>query len=204
MKEKYHRAITEEVLRPFFAPAALEEIIRANVGQDALRYQFGHDHFHYDNSAFRAGDAYLAEQRRQVIETLQQTGPVSVARAAFGRLTHSAQDFYAHSNYITLWRERNPDAAPEQIDPLLPEILADARLVSGRIYAPLEYFSFFSLFAPLVLPLLPRDSHAWMNKDDPSRPGFQEAYVAARKRTRLELEEIRRVLSPAQWQAWSK
>lgn len=204
MKEKYHRAITEEVLRPFFAPAALEEIIRANVGQDALRYQFGHDHFHYDNSAFRAGDAYLAEQRRQVIETLQQTGPVSVARAAFGRLTHSAQDFYAHSNYITLWRERNPDAAPEQIDPLLPEILADARLVSGRIYAPLEYFSFFSLFAPLVLPLLPRDSHAWMNKDDPSRPGFQDAYVAARKRTRLELEEIRRVLSPAQWQAWSK
>ncbi|MCX7755062.1 MAG: hypothetical protein N2117_07425 [Anaerolineales bacterium] len=204
MKEKYHRAITEEVLRPFFAPAALEEIIRANVGQDALRYQFGHDHFHYDNSAFRAGDAYLAEQRRQVIETLQQTGPVSVARAAFGRLTHSAQDFYAHSNYITLWRERNPDAAPEQIDPLLPEILADARLVSGRIYAPLEYFSFFSLFAPLVLPLLPRDSHAWMNKDDPARPGFQEAYVAARKRTRLELEEIRRVLSPAQWQAWSK
>lgn len=204
MKEKYHRAITEEVLRPFFAPAALEEIIRANVGQDALRYQFGHDHFHYDNSAFRAGDAYLAEQRRQVIETLQHTGPVSVARAAFGRLTHSAQDFYAHSNYITLWRERNPDAAPEQIDPLLPEILADARLVSGRIYAPLEYFSFFSLFAPLVLPLLPRDSHAWMNKDDPSRPGFQDAYVAARKRTRLELEEIRRVLSPAQWQAWSK
>ena len=39
---------------------------------------------------------------------------------AFGRLTHTAQDFYAHSNYVALWRERNPAAPPDQIDALLP------------------------------------------------------------------------------------
>lgn len=202
MKERYHRALTEEALRPHFAPAALEEIVRANLGQDALRYQFGHDHFHYDNNAFRAGDAYLAQQRRLVLETLQQGGPASAARAAFGRLTHSAQDFYAHSSYVTLWRERFPQAAPEDIEPLLPELLNDPRLISGRIYPPLEYLTFFPALAPLVIPFLPRDSHAWMNRDDPSRPDFDYAYAAALKRTRLEWEAIARALTPSQQQAW--
>jgi hypothetical protein len=75
----------------------------------------------------------------------------------------------------------------------------DARLISGRIYPPLEYFSFLPLLAPLVIPLLPRDSHAWMNKDDPSRPDFDYAYAAAVKRTENELEQIRRALTPQQF-----
>lgn len=202
MKERYHRALTEEALRPHFAPAALEEIVRANLGQDALRYQFGHDHFHYDNNAFQAGNAYLAQQRRLVLETLQRGGPASTARAAFGRLTHSAQDFYAHSNYVTLWRERFPQAAPEEIEPLVPDLLSDPRLISGRIYPPLEYLTFFPLLAPLVIPLLPRDSHAWMNRDDPSRPDFDYAYAAALKRTRLEWQAIHSALTPSAQQAW--
>lgn len=202
MKERYHRALTEEALRPHFAPAALEEIVRANLGQDALRYQFGHDHFHYDNNAFQAGDAYLAQQRRLVLETLQRGGPASTARAAFGRLTHSAQDFYAHSNYVTLWRERFPQAAPEEIEPLLPDLLSDPRLISGRIYPPLEYLTFFPWLAALVIPLLPRDSHAWMNRDDPSRPDFDYAYAAALKRTRLEWQAIHSALTPSAQQAW--
>lgn len=198
MKEKYHRAITEQALRLHFEPAALEEVVRANLGQDVLRYQFGHDHFHYDNNSFAAGDAYIEEQRRTVIETLRSGGPASFARAAFGRLTHTAQDFYAHSNYTALWRERHPGATPDAIDPYLTEVVSDARLISGRIYPPLEYFSFLPLFAPLVIPLLPRDSHAWMNKDDPSRPDFDYAYTAAVKRTKDELQQIRSALAPQQ------
>jgi uncharacterized membrane protein YccC len=199
MKEKYHRAITEQALRQHFDPAALEQVICANLGQDSIRYQFGHDHFHYDNNSFAAGDAYIAEQRRVVIQTLQGGGPASLARAAFGRLTHTAQDFYAHSNYTALWRERHPGAAPDAIDPYQAEVVRDARLISGRIYPPLEYFSFLPLLAPLVIPLLPRDSHAWMNKDDPSRPDFDYAYAAAVKRTENELEQIRRALTPQQF-----
>ncbi len=202
MKEKYHRAITEQALRPHFGPAALEEIVRANLGQDVIRYQFGHDHFHYDNNSFAAGDAYIEEQRRAVIQTLQRGGPASLARAAFGRLTHTAQDFYAHSNYIALWREMHPGAAPEAIDPYLSEVVNDSHLISGRIYPPLEYISFLPLLAPLVIPLLPRDSHAWMNKDDPSRPDFDYAYTAAVKRTENELEQICRALTPQQISAF--
>lgn len=202
MKEKYHRAITEQALRPHFDSTALEEIVRANLGQDAIRYQFGHDHFHYDNNAFAAGDAYIAEQRRSVVETLQAGKPASLARAAFGRLTHSAQDFYAHSNYTALWRERHPGAAPNDIEPYLAEVVSDSRLISGRIYPPLEYFSFLPLLAPLVIPLLPRDSHAWMNKDDPSRPDFAYAFAAAVKRTQHEMEQIRCALTQQQFSSF--
>lgn len=202
MKEKYHRAITEQALRPHFDAAMLEEIVRANLGQDVIRYQFSHDHFHYDNNAFAAGDAYIAEQRRAVIETLQGGGPASLARAAFGRLTHTAQDFYAHSNYTALWRERHPGAMPDDIAPYLAEVVSDPRLKSGRIYPPLEYLSFLPLLAPLVIPMLPRDSHAWMNKDDPSRPDFDYAYVAAVKRTEYELQQIRRAITPKQFSSF--
>lgn len=203
MKEKYHRAITEQALRPHFDPAALEEVVRANLGQDAIIYQFGHDHFHYDNNSFAAGDAYIEEQRQAVIQTMRGGGPASLARVAFGRLTHTAQDFYAHSNYTALWRERYPGAAPDAIDPYLAEVVSNSRLKSGRIYPPLEYLSFLPLLAPLVLPLLPRDSHAWMNKDDPSRLDFEYAFAAAVKRTEDELEQIRIALTPHQFSGFS-
>jgi len=202
MKGKYHRAITEQALQPHFELAALEEIVRANLGQDVIQYQFGHDHFHYDNNSFAAGDAYIEEQRRVVIQTLQSGGTASLARAAFGRLTHTAQDFYAHSNYIALWCEKHPGAAPDAIDPYLAEVVSDSRLISGRIYPPLEYFSFIPPLAPLVIPLLPRDSHAWMNKDDPSRPDFAYAYAAAVKRTANELQKTCRALTPQQISAF--
>lgn len=198
MKAKYHRAITEQALRPHFSSDALESIIQANVGQDAIRYQLGYDHFHYDNNSFVAGDAYITEQRRAVLEALQNGGNVSLARAAFGRLVHTAQDFYAHSNYTALWRERHSGAAPDQIHPQLAEVIHDPRLKSGRLYYPLELFAFIPLFKPLILPLLPRDSHAWVNKDDPGQPDFDYACIAAVKRTVLEFERVQDTLSPSQ------
>lgn len=197
MKLRYHRAITGQALEGQLAPAALETIIAANLGQDALPYQIGHDHFHYDSNSFAAGDAYLEEQRRLIADALAR-GQAVPARQAFGRLTHAAQDFYAHSNYVALWRERNPAAAPDQIRPQLEEVLGDARLCSGRLYYPLEVLSFVPALQPLVLPLLPRDSHAWMNKDDPSRPDFEFACLAAVYRTALEFQRLLESLSPAQ------
>jgi hypothetical protein len=198
MKEKYHRAITEQALRPHFSSDSLESIVQANLRQDAIRYQFGYDHFHYDNNSFAAADAYITEQRRAVIDALQNGADVSLARAAFGRLIHTAQDFYAHSNYTALWRERHSGAAPDQIHPQLAEVIGDSRLKSGRLYYPLELFAFIPLFKPLILPLLPHDSHAWVNKDDPGQPDFDYAYTAAVKRTILEFECVRDALSLGQ------
>lgn len=206
MKLRYHRSITTQALDKHVSPGALETIIAANLGQDALRYQFGHDHFHCDNNSFSASDAYIRQQRRAVGDALANSEtlpapPTTVPKAvwrAFGRLTHTAQDFYAHSNYVTLWRERCPDARADQIDPLLGELLNDSRLRSGRLYYPLEALSFVPGLQALVVPLLPLDSHARMNKDDSSRPGFDFAYAAAVKRTELEFQNIIRTLTPAQ------
>jgi len=202
VKASYHRAITEQALQPYFGSTALETIVAANLGQDAIRYQFGHDHFHYDNNSFTAGNAYLDQLRQLVMDALQRDEAFS-ARESFGKLTHAAQDFYAHSNYVALWRQLNPQADPDQIHPLLVNLLQDPGLRSGRLYYPLEIFSFFPLSKPYVLPFLPRDSHAWMNKDDPSKADFAYAFAAAVKRTQAEYAALAESLSSSQIALWT-
>jgi hypothetical protein len=197
MKIKIHRQLCEEALRDLVSADVLQTIINANIGQDALAYQFGkYAHFHYDADSFAAGDAYIAEQRALIVDRVDR-GTLE-ARRAFGRLTHSAQDLYAHSNYAALWIELNPSAEINAIDPLSDQVLRDRRLHSGHLYYPLEALAFIPPIAPLIMPLLPKNSHAHMNIDDPSRPLFEFAYVAALKRTRLEFERVMKALSREQ------
>lgn len=197
MKTIYHLEITQKALDGWFAPHALETIMDANVGQDALRYQVGHDHFHYDSNAFAAGDAYVDSQHEQTLAALA-AGQADAARQAFGRLTHTVQDFYAHSNYVELWQSANRSMDPQAIDPLDERIRQHPDLHSGRLYYPLEVLSFIPALAPAVLPHLPLDSHAHMNKDAPSRPYFDLAFHAAIQRTRLEFERLLAHLTPEQ------
>ena len=140
MKPAYHRAITEQALHAFLPPETLNIILRANLGQDALRYQIGHDHFHYDNNAFAAADAYV-EQMRQSARRAFQRGESDQAWQFFGRLTHTVQDFYAHSDYVARWREQTPGGEPAQI-PAYPASGFEGNLRSGRLYYPLEILSF--------------------------------------------------------------
>lgn len=185
MRQQYHRKITIQALRGYFRADALKTVIAANLGQDTLRYQIGHEYFHYDNNSFAAGELYCDELRHSVVNALQHSEALP-ARKFLGRLTHTVQDLYAHSNYVALWRESHPDAASDEIDPELAGLLQDSRLRSGKIYYPLEALSFIAVLRPFVLPLLPRDSHAWMNIDDPSRLDFAYAFTAAVKRTSAE------------------
>ena len=189
MKKQIHREITIRALGGYFGVDALETVIIANLGQDAPRYQFGHDHFHYDSNSFTTGDAYC-EQLRLVIAAALRNGQSQQAREALGRLTHTLQDLYAHSNYVLLWRQKYPDSSPDDIDPELAIIRQDSGFQSGKLYYPLEILSFIDPLKKYVLPLLPRDSHAWMNIDDPTRPGFDYAFSAAVKRTGIEYLRI--------------
>ena len=192
MLPKVHVEILREALGEHFGAAALQKIIDANVYQDRLTAQYGHDEFHFDNNSFEKSYAYIEEQRLLAISALQSNDPAS-AWSAFGRLTHTAQDFYAHSNYIELWVARLPSGtvpAPEEMDPVDPALINSPALHSGKLYYPLELLSFVKFLRPLVMPLLPRDSHAWMNLDSPARgPNFGFAYHAAVKRTRIEFEK---------------
>lgn len=191
MEPRYHADITRQALQDSISDAAMKKIIAANLSQDRLAAQIGHDEYHFDNNAFEKGYAYIEAQRALVRKALE-SGQVASAWAAFGRLTHSAQDFYAHSNYVDLWLSGQNGAAPtpSEIDPVDSALIDHPALHSGKVYMPLEPLSFFKILRPLVMPLLPRDSHAWMNLDSPEQgPQFDYAFQAAVKRTRIEFEK---------------
>jgi len=202
MLTQFHIEIMLASLGGRFSARAMSVIIQANVDQDRIAGQIGHDEFHFDNNAFEKTYAYIEEQRALVISSLK-SGNAYSAWQAFGRFLHSAQDFYAHSNYITLWVDRfdysprgeaeqdeQPLPSPPEIDPMDPSLIARPDLRSGKVYFPLDWLYFIKRLRPIILRLIPRDSHAWMNLDYP-RQGFKFDYAmqAAIKRTVIEFEK---------------
>ena len=192
MRRTYHRLITAQALKEFLSPQALEAVITANLGQDHwLRGQIGHPEYHFDQNAFVQGREYI-ERNRLAVRTALSVGEPASARAALGRLTHAAQDFYAHSNYIPRWLSRFPNGQwppHDEVNPFDESLLDAGELRSGKIYWPLEPFSWIPGLGRLFVPFLPPDSHAWMNLDSPARGlAFDYAFSAACKRTRYEYE----------------
>jgi hypothetical protein len=199
MKRQYHIEMTREALGEHFSERALQEIIKANINQDRLAGMFFHDEFHFDNNAFDKGYRYMNEQRGYVLATFMgmDVSPV-VAWQAFGRLLHSAQDFYAHSNYVTLWLDSHTaSSSAGEIEPLKKDILQSPKLCSGKVYFPMDIIYFIKPLRSFALKLLPKDSHGWMNLDSPEQ-GFKFDYAirAAVKRTKYEFELLRTLLRP--------
>ena len=202
MLTRYHIDMLSAALADCFSPRALSAISKANVNQDRLSGLFGHDEFHFDNNAFEKSYAYIEEQRALIVSFLR-TNHATSAWFAFGRLTHTAQDFYAHSNYITLWLSRFDNSprskaergghtppAPPEVDPVDLTLLNSPDLRSSRMYYPLDVLYFILPLRPYVLSRIPRDSHAWMNLDFPEQ-GFKFDYAmqAAIKRTKIEFDK---------------
>jgi len=199
---EYHESITRKALSGHFSPRALEVILAANIKQDdLLTGQIGHDEYHYDNNAIGKSDRYLEEQRTLTVFALQKND-LPAAWAAFGRLIHTAQDFYAHSNYVDLWLahvDGQTPPPPPEIAPVMNELVHNPKLRSGKLYYPLEVFSFIPVLKRFVIPLLPADSHAHMHIDSPERGRrFAYAFEAAVKRTRYEFDKTVAGLSFAQ------
>ena len=198
MLTRYHIEILSDALADCFSSRALSAISTANVNQDRLSGLFGHDEFHFDNSAFEKSYAYIEEQRALIVSSLKANQAAS-AWAAFGRLTHTAHDFYAHSNYITLWLSHlngKTPLAPSEVDPIDLTLLNSPDLRSSRLYYPLDVLYFIRPLRLYVLSRIPRDSHAWMNLDSPEQ-GFKFDYAmqAAIKRTLIEYRKTTSDLS---------
>ena len=202
MLTPYHIEILTTALGDCFSVRALNAITTANLNQDRLFGQFGHDEYHVDNNAFRQANDYIEAQRTLTISSLQANDAAS-AWIAFGRLTHTAHDFYAHSNYIALWLSRFDNStqskgeqvderppAPAEVDPVDPSLLSSPDLRSGKVYYPLELLYYVRPLRRFVLEYIPRDSHAWMNLDSPDQ-GFHFDYAlhAAIKRTKIEFDK---------------
>lgn len=193
-----HEEMTREALGEHFSPRALEIIIAANRKQDAIRGQIGHDEFHFDNNAIEKGLRYINEQRGFVLASLLSPGVLS-AWIAFGRLTHTAQDFYSHTNYISLWLDQHPGTppTPPEIDPVQKSLLRSPSLRSGKIYLPMDALYFVPFLRKFALKLLPEDSHGKMNLDSPAQgPRFEYARAAAVKRTQHEFDLLKKILPP--------
>jgi hypothetical protein len=192
---QYHVSITRKALGERFSPRALKTIIAANLKQDnLLTGQIGHDEYHYDNNAIAASDRYIEEQRAQCLSSLDNHDLLS-AWSAFGRLLHTAQDFYAHSNYVDLWLSRfdrmgYKPPPPSEIAPLTDDLVRSPDLRSGIIYLSWELLSFIPGIKHWVIPLLPEDSHARMQIDSPAcGERFDYAFEAAVKRTQYEFDK---------------
>jgi hypothetical protein len=199
---EYHKSITRKALSGSFSATALGMILAANLKQDdLLTGQIGHDEYHYDNNAIAASDDYLEKQRSLTISALQDNNPPA-AWAAFGRLTHTAQDFYAHSNYVDLWLTHVDGQSlppPSEIAPLIDELIHSPELHSGVLYYPLEVIAFIPVVKRFAIPFLPKDSHAHMHLDSPARgERFAYAFEAAVKRTKMEFEMTVARLSSSQ------
>lgn len=197
MIAQYHIEMTRAALSSHFSERALEVIIAANIKQDSFWNQFGHDEIHYDNNAIEKGDRYINEQRGYILATLLSPGILG-AWIAFGRLLHTAQDFYAHTNYVTLWLDQFDGAPPPpEIEPLKKELVRSPDLHSGKIYLPMDALYYVKFLRPLALRLLPKNSHGWMNLDEPAQgPKFPYAIAAATKRTTHEFDLLRKLLPP--------
>lgn len=192
MDARYHVEITRQALAGRMDDAAVQAVIRANLGQDRLSTLLGHPEIHFDGSAFAAGERYIADQRRAAVAALAQRNDRPAALAAFGRLLHGRQDFYAHSNWVALWVETHGGVArcaPDQV-----EICTDPLLVPQLISGVGSVRDFFLVRLPVLgrwarRHLVPPNSHEAMNLDHPGRgPLFPFAMAAATKHSRLELD----------------
>jgi len=193
-----HEEMTRETLSGRVSPRALEIIVAANRKQDALSGQIGHNEFHFDNNAIDEGHRYINEQRGFVLAALLSPGVLS-AWIAFGRLTHTAQDFYAHTNYIPMWLDQHNGTppAPPEVDPVQMDLIQSPKIHSGKIYLPMDVLYFVPFLRKFSLVLLPNDSHGKMNLDSPKQgPRFAYARAAAVKRTQYEFEILERIVTP--------
>jgi len=121
-----HEAITHEALDGILKPYVVNEIIGTQTARDFPRtgnvgldvedatplfgsYRAAH---HFDGSAFQEGSAFINDQYHAILQTFDSAdaftnvNPDGIGLAKgnladlFGKLTHTAQDFYAHSNWV--------------------------------------------------------------------------------------------------------
>ncbi len=190
---QYHTTVLTETIGAHFSAEALKQIIHANQEQDSLFNLLAKPHIHFDNCLFAEAAAYVEAQHALVA----RGGDPLVMRAAFGRLSHTVQDFYSHSNYVDLWLKAHgglENTVPEDVDGLDPSLLASPELRTGYFHLWRDIIYYLPVVKGWARKhLLFRDSHEAMHLDDPSRgPRFPCSIVAAKQRT---LAEYRRAIN---------
>ncbi len=201
MLKPVHVKMMQRAVGDKFSPRAFAAVLRGNLDIDSLPNLLAHGEYHFDDNDFKGANAFIASQRARIRPALER-GDTGAAWDAFGRFTHTAQDFYSHSNYVDLWLACQPNGmvpGPTEIDPLDDALVENPSLRSGKMYYPWGVLAFVPGIKKLVMPLMPRDSHAWMHLDYEARgPMFEYAFNAAVKRTRYEFNSVMKTLTREQ------
>ncbi|MEA9357250.1 hypothetical protein SHI21_13580 [Bacteriovorax sp. PP10] len=93
-----HRSVTARALSPIgFSINTIDQISDANIYID--RQEGSNPATHADSESFEAASA-LMRSRMKIAATAIISGDMKTARANFGYITHTVQDFYAHTNYV--------------------------------------------------------------------------------------------------------
>ncbi|XP_061092946.1 von Willebrand factor A domain-containing protein 7-like [Conger conger] len=147
------------------------------------------DRHHFDGEEFRGGRALITDGMASIKANVRQENFIS-ARVTLGKICHTLQDFYSHSNWIELGKKHpntnliRPDESIGNIadkdtptcrsciggdcrDNILPEIISEGKITSG-------YFGIFSSSKPagkcshggLADRTSRRDPTGGINKDD--------------------------------------
>jgi hypothetical protein len=200
MQSRYHIEMTRNSLGSFFAERTLLQIARANVGQDSLSSFLGQEsRRHVCNCTVAESLAYIEEEHAQIAQLADNGGNrnggavVYRQRAALGRLLHTVQDFYAHTNYVALWvaehaRRRSVDAALVELfhhDGMDAAILENSSLQVAQWSTWREPFYYVPILGRVMRQWsLPASSHEAIHLDSPRRGVyFYLAVALARKRT---------------------
>ncbi|MEZ4831751.1 MAG: hypothetical protein R2873_07050 [Caldilineaceae bacterium] len=190
MNEEFHRQVTTEALADQLSAEELEIVILANIGQDRVMNWLTTPERHYDGRFFAQSEAYIVEERVRSTDAFRRGDRVA-ALQAMGRLLHTRQDFYSHSNWMHLCAA---DAVAWNADD--PILCLDPQGTAG-VYAAKAPFWIHAVYLIPVLGALvkrfylPADYHEAMHLDDPSRgPLFAPSLIAACKHSRLEWERV--------------
>lgn len=120
---KHHKTITDVALRDTaltrtinghllrFSRGAINEIIKANVDQDAglipcalgrsPSAPFGDSANHFDSEGLNVASQRVMERLDEANKALRRSPPQgSEARRYLGQVLHAIQDYYAHSNWV--------------------------------------------------------------------------------------------------------
>jgi len=113
-----HERITRDALGQFdFCEASITFIDKGNTSQDIpATAKFSAASHHFDCNEVGDSYGYMTERFNHALEQARTAGKDNEARKrtlyAFGEMLHTAQDFYAHTNYVELWLVKSIDYTP--------------------------------------------------------------------------------------------
>lgn len=94
----FHKDITVEALSDTFSTETLDLVVKYNQSTDTEEYEL--NEAHWDNETFEQAGLRLQNLLQEAVTNAAQKNK-DTALKAFGRATHTLQDFYSHTSWVT-------------------------------------------------------------------------------------------------------